>query len=525
MRSHIDDHRNAEPSRTGDAKRNGPPIVGAENDNQGSYDSELRRKTRVSILWVAVRLASNQLFAFIVFVVLARILSPHDIGTFAIVTLFSEFGRILANGGLVNYIARTRTLSPELLDTIYWANMALACVTAATVILLANPVLAALGQPYAAHPLMVVAALLPIVAAGASHAALCMRQFSHKSLAIRTAISGTCGGGAAIVAAYFGWGIWSLVVQRVVTEILNTFVSWQAYRWTPGRKFDLEKLKEVWGFGANMAFAQVIFLFLVRIQDLIIGATIGAAAVGIYRTAWRMTELVTNGAIQPFTTVAIQTFSRLQDNHADLVKAYRSMILASSMVSFPALVGFGVIAPDAVPVIYGSQWVEAGALAQIFALMVVPFTLNYFASPMLSAVGRGADMRTLSILQLSLTLGMTWIAAPYGIVAVACAYVARAYLTFPINLWLLKKRAGIAYAETVRASMPPFLASCLMGAGVWVFMHFARAHFSSPLQLVLVAVVFGFVLYASLLPAISADARRMLMRRFAKRRSGGGGDQ
>lgn len=494
--------------------------MGGKSDNQGTYDSDLRRKTRMSILWTAVRLASNQLFAFIVFVVLARILSPHDIGTFAIVTLFSEFGRILANGGLVNYIARSRSLSPELLDTIFWANMALACLTATVVILLADPILTAIGQPFAAKPLMVVAALLPIVAAGASHAALCMRQFSHKSLAIRTAISGTCGGAAAIVAAYFGWGIWSLVVQRVVTEVLNTLVSWQAYHWVPGRKFNLDKLKEVWGFGANMAFAQIIFLFLVRIQDLVIGATIGAAAVGIYRTAWRMTELVTNGAIQPFTTVAVQTFSRLQDNHADLVKAYRGMILASSMVSFPALVGFGVIAPDAVPVIYGSQWVESGALAQIFALMVVPFTLNYFASPMLSAVGRGADMRTLSIFQLTLTLGMTWMAAPYGIVAVACAYVARAYLTFPINLWLLKRRAGIDYGETVRASMPPFLASCLMGAGVWTFLFFARGHIANPLHLVLVAVALGLVLYVILLPAISKDARRMIARRLSKHKSG-----
>jgi O-antigen/teichoic acid export membrane protein len=522
MRSHIELHRTSDligdVPTVGKQQETRQAAVATEDDEQGTYNRDLKRKTRISIVWTALRLASNQFFAFVVFVVLARLLSPHDIGTFAIVTLFSEFSRILANGGMTNYIARAKVLTPELQDTIFWTNMTLACVTSLVVIGLAEPVLGLIGQPYAAGPLMVVAGLLPIVAAGASHAAGCMRQFSHKSLAIRSAISGTLGGAAAIAAAYAGWGIWSLVVQRVVTEILNTLVSWQAYRWVPGRKFSRECLREIWSFGSNMAFAQMVFLFLVRIQDLIIGATIGAAAVGIYRTAWRMTELVTNGAIQPFTTVAIQTFSRLQDNRPDLIKAYRGMILASSMISFPALVGFGVIAPDAVPVLYGEQWVASGVLAQIFALMVIPFTLNYFASPMLSAIGRGSDMRTLSLVQLGLTLGMTWAAAPYGIVAVAIAYVARAYITFPINLWLLKRRAGIDYRETARASLPPFFASCLMGAGVWAFMHFARPYIGEPLHLVLAAVAIGVPLYAIFLPALSQDARGMIGRKLKKLR-------
>jgi len=523
MRSHIElprtpDLTDAVPAIGKQEETRQAAVATEDDDGQGTYNRDLKRKTRISIVWTALRLASNQFFAFVVFVVLARLLSPHDIGTFAIVTLFSEFSRILANGGMTNYIARAKVLTPELQDTIFWTNMALACVTSVVVIALAEPVLGLIGQPYAAGPLMVVAGLLPIVAAGASHAACAMRQFNHKSLAIRTAISGTLGGAAAIAAAYAGWGIWSLVVQRVVTEILNMLVSWQAYHWLPGRKFRRDCLKEIWGFGSNMAFAQIIFLFLVRIQDLIIGATIGAAAVGFYRTAWRMTELVTNGAVQPFTTVAIQTFSRLQDNRPDLIKAYRGMILASSMISFPALIGFGAIARDAVPVLYGEQWVNSGELAQIFALMVVPFTLNYFSSPMLSAIGRGSDMRTLSLLQLSLTLGMTWVAAPYGIAAVAWAYVARAYITFPINLWLLKRRAGIDYRETARASLPPFFAACLMGAGVWSFMHFGRPYITEPLYLVISAVAVGMALYAILLPAISRDARGMLTRKLKKLR-------
>ena len=110
-------------------------------------------------------------------------------------------------------------------------------------------------------------------------------------------------------------------MQRVVTEVVNAVVSWQAYRWVPGRRFSMETMREIWGFSANLTVTQLIFLGLTRAQDVIVGATIGAAAVGIYRIAWRMTELITIGAIQPFSQVAVQTFSRLQDNAPDLAKA------------------------------------------------------------------------------------------------------------------------------------------------------------------------------------------------------------
>ena len=259
---------------------------------------------------------------------------------------------------------------------------------------------------------------------------------------------------------------------------------------------------------------QIIHLLLLRAQDVIIGAAIGAAAVGTYRTAWRTTEFIGAGAIQPFTSVAIQTLSRLQGDRKGLIEAYRWMIWTSALISFPALVGFGVIAPDAIPAIYGAKWVEAGQLAQIFAFMVVPFTLNNFASPVLSALGHGADMRTLAIVQLTLTLGMTLLAVPYGITAVAIAYVARAYITLPMQIWYLRRRAGITIVDTFAAVAAPFVASTIMGVGVWGVMQAIKPHIAAPLAAVAVEVAAGIVIYAAVLFLVSAQVRGIVRRRL-----------
>ena len=368
----------------------------SDEEERNRYNGSLRRKTRASILWTLVRIASDQVFSFLVFVTLARLLSRDEIGIFALAYAVAEVGRIIATGGMVQNIARAKTMSPELRDTVFWTNLTLAMVVALAGLALARPIAHAIGQPDAAGPLMALGFVMPVAALGATHLALRLREFGHKTLALRSVVGGLIGGGAAVAAALSGWGVWSLVVQRFVTEAVNTVMSWRSFQWSPGRNFSRQQLREIAGFGTNLTITQLIFLLLVRAQDIIIGAAISSAAVGSYRTAWRTTELITNGAIQPFTSVAIQTLSRLQGDHKGLVDAYRWMISTSAIIAFPALVGFGVIAPDAVPAIYGAKWVEAGQLAQIFAFMVVPFTLNYFASPVLAALGHGADMRNFS---------------------------------------------------------------------------------------------------------------------------------
>ncbi len=492
-----------------------PP--GNEDGGQDLYSEDLKKKTRSSIWWTVFRVASDQLFSFVVFVILARVLSPHEIGTFAIAYVFSEVGRIIAVGGLAQDIARAKTMSPALADTVFWTNLILALVVALTALVLARPVLGLMHQPDAAGPLQALGFVLPISALGATHMALRLREFGHKSLALRSVVSGTMGGGAAIAAALAGWGVWSLVIQRFVTEVVSTITSWHAHKWVPGRGFSFAQLRTIAGFGANLTLTQIIFVLVARVQDVIVGAMISAAAVGTYRTAWRTTELIAVGAIQPFTTVALQTLSRLQGDREGMVKAYRWMLSTSAVISFPALVGFGVVAPDAVPAIYGAKWVEAGHLAQAFAFMVVPFTLNYFAGPVLSALGMGANMRTLAIVQLVLTVALTMLAAPYGIFAVACAYVGRAYLTLPLQIWFLRQSAGITLRITLRAIAAPFFASAIMGVAVWCIMAAVRPHISVALVAVLVGVAAGIVIYSVALLALSRQIRGVVRRQFVTR--------
>lgn len=469
---------------------------------------DLKRKTAKSILWTIVRTGSDYLLSFVVFAVLARKLGPAAFGVFALAVAFAEFGKVLPTAGLVNALSRAKQVSAEMADTVFWSTLGLSCLVAAVTVLVARPIAAAVGAPAAAPLLTALALILPVAAAGATHITLKLRDFGHKSMASRSVVSGVLGGAAALAAAYAGWGAWSLVVQRGVTEMAGTAMAWQAYRWVPGRRYSSRILRDLAGFSASMTITSLLFIALVRVQDLIIGRLIGTASVGVYRTAWRTMDLLSVGVILPFSQVSLPALTRLQDDLPMFRKAYLRILAVSSALAFPAIIGFAVIAPSAIPLIFGGQWTESARIARVLGFMVVPFTLNRFAGPALATLGRSGTLARIAGLQLALTVAMTLAAAPFGLIAIAAAYVLRAYLLLPVQMLVFKRYSGLGYGATLGAIAPAFLTASLMAAVLLVLDHFVGSRFQHRGVFLAFMICTGAAVYGA---ALLLFARRFVL--------------
>jgi O-antigen/teichoic acid export membrane protein len=378
---------------------------------------------------------------------------------------------------------------------VFWSTLALAWAIAAVAALVARPLAAAFGEPAVAPLLAALGLILPISAAGATHIALKLRDFGHKSMASRSVVSGVLGGAAGLSAAWAGWGPWSLVVQRAVAEVAGTAMAWQAYRWLPGRRYSSAVLRDLAGHGMSMTITQLLFVGLVRIQDIIIGRVIGAAAVGVYRTAWRTVELIAQGVIMPFSLVSLPTLARLQDDLPAFRKAYLRMVSVSAALAFPAIIGFAVLAPHAVTLIFGARWAESARIAQVLGFMAVPFTLNYFAGPALAALGRSGTLARIAALNLTLTVVLSLIAVPFGLTAVAGAYVLRAYLTLPVQMEAFRRHSGVGYRAVLRAIAPALSMALVMAGGLLLLDHLVGGRIHNRGVFLVVMVCAGAVVY------------------------------
>ena len=457
----------------------------------------LKREVAWSTVWSAVQIGGNQITSFVVFIALTRFLRPEEIGVVAIAAAFIDIGLPLMRGGFPESVVQRAELDKVQADTCFWTTMASSIILTLAIIALAPSLSLLFDAPSFASVLQVLALMFPLSALTATHEALIIRSFGFKSLALRSIIANTVGGVVGLGAAWMGYGVWSLVVQRIVTSIVSIFVIWASYRWLPRLRFSKVEFVAMARFGLNMMGITFLSSLNGRATDFVLGFFLGPQAVGYVRVASRCLDMVTQFAVSPLTSVALTTFSRLQDDQPRFERAVARMVQVCGVLSFPAYFGLGMIAGDLVPLVFGPQWAISGTLLPILSLFAFPNTLQYFTWPALAAKGRSDKAAIGIFIIVATSVAATGLAAPFGLVAVATANVARSYLTLPIGFYLLRRYAGVRPLPMIIGSLRPLGAAVAMVALLWL----GRPLLAdlSPWLRVLTMSVAGAAIYAGLL--------------------------
>src|ERR1700722_14921374 len=177
---------------------------------------ELQHKKFHAGTWALVRVGKTNVLSFVVFAVLARVLSPRDFGLFALAILVVDIARIVSTAGLSDAITRDKERDEILADHAFWASAGFGCIVGAACWFLAPVYASMITQPEITPVLRCLALLVPVSALSGIHTACKSREFGHKAVAGRMIACGLLGGLAAIAAAIAGLGVWSLVIQTAI---------------------------------------------------------------------------------------------------------------------------------------------------------------------------------------------------------------------------------------------------------------------------------------------------------------------
>lgn len=460
--------------------------------------TDLKNKTLSGMLWSVARAGWSSAVTLVLFIVLARILEPMDFGLFALASVLVEVGRVVSSGGFGQAVIRAQEPDDRFLSTVFWLNLVLSMGFASLIILAAPLYAYFLGNADSLYIIYALALTLPLGSLGAVHGSLLAREFRYSQLTLQAMLSGVSSGVIAVMLALNGFGVWALVAQAFVGATVSIVFAWVVCRWRPSLQFDASVVRSIAAFGSSLAVTQLVWMLLVRVQDLFIGSFYGPAAVGIYRIAWRMIELIANMLLSPIGGVSLVSFSRMQAEPERLRHAYGQMIRYASFLVFPMVLGFGATAGLLIPLIFGADWAGAVPVAQVLSLMVIPFVFNFFSGPALTASNHPGEVLKVAVVQLLTTILFTCIAVRFGLVAVAAAYVMRAYVTLPLQQYMLARHLGIRMRDTWAAMAIPLGCAVVMAAAVHFSLLWLEVRFGVGWTPALLAVGLGALVYAVL---------------------------
>ncbi len=416
--------------------------------------------------WVMVENLLRQVLGLAVFLVLARLLGPEAFGLLALAAVAVAFGSLFTEGSLGDAIVQRQSLDDGFLDSVFVTALGAGFVFGGLLLLASGPLSQLLDQPQLAPLLRWLAPVVAINALCVVQQALLQRAFAYRTLAIRTGVGIVAGGAAGIGMAMAGQGALSLVGQQLVQAGINLVVLWTASSWRPGRSVSRVHLRALAAFAAPLVARNLLNFVNRKSDDLLIGIVLGPVALGIYTLAYRvllvLEELVSRG----FDGVGLSTFSRLQNDERALRETFLRFTRLAATAAVPIFLGAAVVAPLALPLLFGEQWRPAVPVFQWLAGAGLLHAVFHFNHAVFKAGGRPGLSFGVTALNAVSNLVLLIVVVQLGVVAVAAAYTLRAWVLAPVGLIILRRLIRLPLLHYLRQHSLPLAAGLVMCAAV-----------------------------------------------------------
>jgi len=193
--------------------------------------------------------------------------------------------------------------------------------------------------------------------------------------------------------------------------------------------------------------------------------------------------------------VTLPTFARLQDDPVRLVRAFLKIAESVSLIVCPAMTLIILLAPVAVPMVFGEAWADAVVPLQFIAAMTIQYVLGGLMGPLKIAVGRADWEFRWSVVTMVVALVVFPIGLQWGIDGVAVSYLLMLSVLNPVRFMVIQRLVPISARSCLRALAPAATCSVAL-AFAYQFTELLLQSAMSGLVLATAASVTGAATYA-----------------------------
>ena len=316
--------------------------------------------------------------------VLAAVLGPKDFGTVAMAAIYVMFIQMFVEQGLSAALIQRKDLETEHLDSVFWLTLATSLLLAAASVWSSPWWAAANRTPELTPVICVLSLLIPLQGLTAVQQAVLQREMDFRALAIRSNIAAILGGILAVAMALTGWGIWALVAQQLVTSAIATALLWRLGTWRPHWHFSRRHTRELLRFAAGCFIAKMGAFVNRRSDALLVGLFFGPVAVGLYRFADRIMNMILIATTRSIALVSLPHFSAAQDDREQLKRRFLVCLRLGATMTIPPLACVAAVS-DGVMALVGPEWMPAAPATSLLCLVGIVQSLTLFVGPLLQA--------------------------------------------------------------------------------------------------------------------------------------------
>lgn len=414
---------------------------------------------KVALMFSAIGEYSIQILGFVTIMILARLLSPDEVGVYAVAGTASIIATELSSFGVVQFLIREKNIHENKIRSV----LGMAIVVSwglGLLLILSAPYIADFYDKSAIKNILWILSLSFFVVPFISVPfALWKREMQFRQIAFLKFTGQLVTSVSSIALVLLGFSYYGLALGAAIGMIsrfmIALFLKPPGTVWIP--EFTL--VKSLVRFGFFSSLTNVFTRFTESIPDLVIGKIATMADVGYFSRGFGAVLFLNKILLSAVAPVILPHLAEVKRSGGSVVDAYLRSVKLLLAFTLPA---FAVASAASYPMIiglFGDQWNAAVPIASILAVWVMFFSVHSFSASAFIVSGDEKLMFISGLFVSIFRLALVLSTASQGLEMVAWAMVVSGLIEFCVNTMALKKSIGLMVSKLLMALLPSLFIS------------------------------------------------------------------
>ncbi len=430
--------------------------------------------TRKSLFFSFVDRYASLVISVASSMVIARLLTPAEIGIFSVTMVLLTFVATVRDMGAGMYLVQEKDLTIDRIRAVWAVQLSLGIGLALVVLLASYPAAAFYREPRMRDIMFVIAFNYAINPFGSLTYAWLMREMRFGSVALIRFSAALSGALATVWMAWQQYGPISLafgsLASTMVNALMGAYFRPKFFPWLPS----VREIRRVLAFGSRLTASSIINTLSTGAPDLLLGKLQGLAEVGLFSRAMGLVMMFYRLFVDAVSTVCLPWFARQRRENGSLVDPFVKATSYVTALGWSFCVAIVCLAHPIVRVMYGHQWDQSVDVARVLAVFIAVGAPAALCGTALLSSGAVSLIARVTLVVALQGLVLVAFGAWQGMMALGLALVASASVGTAIWLRVTCRSIGLPWralapalgksaAVAAFASVGPLLAVGLYG--------------------------------------------------------------
>lgn len=445
---------------------------------------------RFALLFSFITEYLSQLITLVSVVILARILSPQEYGTYSLaLTMIMLFQHITAFG-VGQYIIKANEITYNQLRSAVGFTYLSAWGLGFFIIMIAPYASEFYNEKGIKNVLYILSIYFFLTPLGGVTESFLKRNLEFKLLAKIILAAKFLQIPFTITLAFNGFGYlslaWGLVFEKALFVIF-------LYRYIPENltlKPRFKEFSEIFKFGSKLSFYGFSKQTRNSFVELFIGKLFSMDQVGFFARALGAVQLFNRLITKSIVNVLLPILSK--DKRESKKSSYLMAVTYFTAFSFPFYVFMFILAEPIVYILYGDQWGQSVPLLRVLCIWAAIASIYSFSGQELISSGKENSLITQEVILFPASLIIVGISSLFGVYYMVSSLILIAIIEFMLVSKLIYKSSGITSMTLLLSIYKSFVVSVVAGVITVLFYELIFINYDYWISLILSALVVFF---------------------------------